>query len=332
MSTLEDIRLKVRRLTGRPSPQQISDDQIDEYINTFYQFDMPETLRLFSQETVFEFMTKENIAEYDMREETVFTGNPLQPPQPAVDVFITIKPPVYIAGYQSFWSQDREQFFRLYPPLAQIEMNLVGNGNPGPYAVTFAISPILQTFVSVGAIDSTGETVNAVDVPTNRTDGTWQISNTNSSLTGSISYITGKATVTFNNAIPAGNEITFTAVPYVASRPQAVLFYDNVITFRPVPDASYPVKINAYRRPTILIDSGEFPELKQWWQYLSYGASKKVFEDSQDPEGVNNIMAAFKEQELLVLRRTIVERTNQRTATIYTQQLDASFNNFNNRF
>lgn len=329
MSTLADIRLKVRRLTGRPSAQQITNEQIDEYINTFYQFDMPETLRLFSQETVFEFMTKENIAEYDMREETVFTGNSNQP---AVDVFITIKPPVYIAGYQSFWSQDREQFFRLYPPLAQIEMDLTGNGTVGPYAVTFAISPILQSFVSVGAIDSTGETVNAVDIPTNRTDGTWQISNTNLALAGSISYVTGKATVTFNNPIPAGNEITFTGVPYVASRPQAVLFYDNVITIRPVPDASYPVKMNAYRRPTILIDSGEFPELKQWWQYLAYGASKKVFEDSQDPEGVGNIMTAFKEQEVLVLRRTIIERTNQRVSTIYTEQLSTSFNNFNNRF
>ncbi len=329
MSTLAQIRTKVRRLTGRLSPQDITDSEIDEYVNTFYQYDMPETLRLFSQETVFEFMTEANIATYDMREETVWTGNSNQP---AVDVFITLKPPTYIAGYQSFWSQDREQFFRLYPALAQIEMSTTGNGSTGPYTIAFATKPVLQRFASVGAIDDTGATINAVDVPADRTTGTWLQSNTNTVITGSISYLDATATVTFANAIPAGNEITFTAVPYVASRPQALLFYDNVITIRPVPDASYPVEINAFRRPTAFVDSGDFPELKQWWQYLAYNAARKVFEDTGDPEGVAKIMPALKEQELLVLRRTIVERTNQRASTIYTEQLNASFNNFNNRF
>ena len=72
--------------------------------------------------------------------------------------------------------------------------------------------------------------------------------------------------------------------------------------------------------------------LKQWWQYLAYGAAKKVFEDSQDPEGKHAIMEEFKEQERLVLRRTIVQRTAQRTATIYTEMVGFPYGNFNNRF
>ena len=67
MSTLADIRVKVRRLTGRPSPQQITDAQIDTYINTFYQYDFPEHLRVFSNETTFTFMTTPNVDTYDMR-------------------------------------------------------------------------------------------------------------------------------------------------------------------------------------------------------------------------------------------------------------------------
>lgn len=329
MTTLADIRTKVRRLTGRPSPQQITDTQIDDYVNTFYLYDMPETLRLFSQETVFEFMTTANVDQYDMRTLQVWTG---VSNEAAADVFINIKPPAFIAGYQSFWSQDREQFFRTYPALAEIRSTLAGDGTAGPYTTTFANTPILQNLVTAGAIDNTGATINAVDVPTDRENGTWQIINTNTVLGGSINYLTGTLSITFSNAIPSTSTITFTAVPYQPNRPQALLFYDDVITLRPVPDREYLVTMNAYKRPTMLIATGESPELKQWWQYLAYGASKKIFEDSQDPEGIQSIIQGLKEQERLVLRRTIIERTNQRTATIYTEMTQFPYGNFNNRF
>ena len=40
-STLADIRSKVRRITARPSALQITDAEIDNYINTFYIYDFP---------------------------------------------------------------------------------------------------------------------------------------------------------------------------------------------------------------------------------------------------------------------------------------------------
>ena len=329
MTTLANIRTKVRRLTGRPSPQQITDAQIDDYINTFYLYDMPEHLRLFSQETVFEFMTTSNVDQYDLRTLTTWTG---VSDQPIADVFINLKPPAYVAGYQCFWSQSREQFFRNYPALAEIKSTVEGDGTPGPYAITFANTPLIQTMVTVGAIDDTGATVNCIDVPTDRTTGTWSVINSSNTQVGSIDYINGTATITFSNNIPSGNTITFTAVPYVASRPQAMLYYNDILTLRPIPDAEYLVQINAFKRPTQLIASGESPELKQWWQYLAYGAAKKIFEDSQDPESLATLAPGYKEQENLVLRRTIVERTNQRTATIYTEMTGYPYGNFNGRF
>jgi hypothetical protein len=329
MSTLSDIRKKVRRLTGRPSVQQITDAQIDEYVNTFYLYDMPETLRLFSQETVFEFMTEANVAEYNFATMQVWTGATNEDVR---NVYINVKPPAFIAGYQSFWSQDREQFYRTYPMLSQIVTTVVGDGTPGPYALTFSNSPIIQGTVTVGAIDDVDVAQNCIDVVTDRTNGTWQLINTNTVVVGSINYLTGVVTVTFSNNIPVNNEVTFTAVPYEAARPLAILYYDDVLTIRPIPDASYLVTMNAYKRPTELINSGEFPQLKQWWQYLAFGASKKIFEDSQNPEGISAVIQPLKEQERLVLRRTIVERTTQRTATIYTEQNSSSFGNFQNRF
>lgn len=329
MSTLTQIRTKVRRLTGRPSPQQITDAQIDEYVNTFYLYDMPETLRLFTQHVNYEFMTTPNVAEYDLSSEQAWTG---QENVPVVDYYINLEPPAYVAGYQVGWSQSETQFKNIYPPLAQIDMTVEGDGTAGPYTVTFSNTPIMQNSVTVGAVDNTDVAETAKDVPTDRTNGTWQLINTNNSLTGSINYITGAVSVTFNNAISSGTTITFTAVPYTASRPQYILFYKNILTLRPIPDAEYLVSIAAYRRPTQLVDSGDYPQLRQWWQYLAFGAAKKIFEDSQDNQGVDSIMKAFKEQENLVLRRTIVQQTNQRSATIYTefQGFPYGWGNFNN--
>jgi hypothetical protein len=40
-STLGAIRTKVRRLTRSPNTAQITDNQIDEYVNTFILYDFP---------------------------------------------------------------------------------------------------------------------------------------------------------------------------------------------------------------------------------------------------------------------------------------------------
>lgn len=331
MATLADIRTKVRRLTGRPSAQQITDTQIDSYINTFYLYDLPETLRLFSLHTTFEFMTTPNIDQYDLTTlEITQNGTNI----PIVDIYYNISPPVYIAGYQSFWSQDNEQFFRIYPKLAEINTSIEGNGGPGAYAFSLSNAPVLQNSVTIGAIDNTGAAVKLVDVPAGRTTGSFRPINTENIPTGSINYITGVGEITFSNNIPSGNEITITAVPYAANRPQGLLFYDNIITLRPVPDKIYKVSMNAFKSPTAFLTNSPSttPELRQWWQFLAYGAAKKIFEDVGDPEGVSTIMQGYKEQERLVLRRTLVQQTNQRTATIYTEQVNYPIGNWGGRF
>ncbi len=338
-STLTAIRTKVRRLTGRPSTQQITDSQIDDFVNIFYQYDFPEHLRVFSNKGVFKFVTEANVDQYNMR-----SVNPAAPEfnelvvsfdggnESAADIYYNFQQPVYISGYQSFYSQSREQFFRTYAALGDIFTSLSGDGTVGPYSFTLPNVPILQNSITVGAIDSGDSTIKVVDNPQNRTSGDWLISNSTTPVTGSIDYLTGIGTITFANNIPSGNEITFTFTPYAANRPQAILFYDNILTLRPVPDKPYPVELNAFLTPTGLLNSGESPLLKQWWQYLAYGAAKKIFEESQDPEGVDQIMKGFKEQEHLVLHRHIVQQTNERTATIYTEMTDFPYGNFNNRF
>lgn len=338
-STLATIRTKVRRLTGRPSQQQITDDQINDYINTFYQYDFPEHLRVFSNNSTFTFLTEANVDQYNM-----LAVNPLLPTfnelvveidgtnESAANVYYNLQPPVYIAGYQSFYAQNREQFFRTYPALGDILTSTRGDGTVGAYTFTIANVPVLQNSITIGTIDSTGETVKVQDDPQSRTTGNWVISNSTTEVTGSINYITGAGTIRFTNTIPTGNEITIISTPYAANRPQAVLFFNNTITLRPVPDKAYPVQFNAFLTPSALLQTTDNPILKQWWQYLAYGASKKIFEDSQDPEGLTQIMPGFKEQENLVLNRHVVQQTNERVATIFTEMTASPYGNFNNRF
>jgi hypothetical protein len=132
-----------------------------------------------------------------------------------------------------------------------------------------------------------------------------------------VNYLTGQFVVTFPFAPGAGQSINSQTVPQQVALPQAMLFFDGNFVLRPVPDQPYRVQFEVYIRPTELLQSGQTPELQEWWQYIAYGAAKKVFEDRMDLESVQMIMPEYKKQESLILRRTIVQQTSQRTATIY---------------
>jgi len=67
------------------------------------------------------------------------------------------------------------------------------------------------------------------------------------------------------------------------------------------------------------MDATDIPQIAQWWQYIAYGASKKVFEDRFDFDSVQQIMPEFKQQEAFVLSTTACQQVNERTVTIYTQ-------------
>lgn len=140
-----------------------------------------------------------------------------------------------------------------------------------------------------------------------------------------VNYATGAFTITFPTAPGNGQAIIADVVPVQVARPLSVLYYDDTFVVRPVPDKVYPINFDVYIRPTELLAANVSPELEQWWQYISFSASKKIFEDRLDYESINLIAPSLKEQELLVLRRTIVQQTNERVATIYTDNTAGSY-------
>lgn len=296
-STLDAIRTKVRRLTRSPSPQHLTNDNIDEYVNTFVLYDFPMHLRLFSLRAIFTFYTDPYIDTYE--NSTDATSDFYQ----FKDKCISLHPPIYVAGNEIEMSQSRDEFFRQYPLTNSIRQEATGNGALTIYTGTLSSIPVLRNQVTFSSVDIVNNGIVLHDDGDGNLDGNG---------TGTIDYVTGEYTLQFSAAPKSGVAINSETVPYVTSRPQALLYFNNKITLRPVPDQPYKVDIEAYVRPTALIASNQSPDLEQWWQYIAYGAAKKIFEDRTDSEGVSAIMPEFKAQEELVLSRVISQLTNER--------------------
>lgn len=146
-STLSSIREKVRKVTGKPSPSQISNDQIDFYINTFYLYDMPEQLRLFDLKTNYVFTTEPNVAVYDF----------------PFEEFVSVEQPFYVDGYPINYHQDQTVFFSIWPKLNFQETVGTGDGATTAPALSNLVNvPVLQKCVTL-TTQISGLTVSFID-------------------------------------------------------------------------------------------------------------------------------------------------------------------------
>ncbi len=310
-SSLDTIRTKVRRLTRSPSESQLPTADLDQYINTFVLYDIPSQLRLFNLRTTFTWQTQPYIDTY---------GNSTVPGDVFYNfknIYISPEQPAYCAGYSLFWSQSRQQFYNMYPEINSIlSIGTTGNGITTAYSGTLGAIPIERGKVTFSSIDANNNGLYITDY----TNGVVPNGTLAGDGFGTIDYVTGVWSINFFVPPASGSAISSMTVPYVPSRPSAILFFDDVFIVRPIPDKCYQMSVEVYQRPTELLTAGESPELEEWWQYIAYGAAKKVFEDRSDLDSVQLIMPEFNKQERFALRRTIVDMTKERTATIFTEQ------------
>lgn len=333
LSTLAQIRIKVRRLTRSMSDNLLSDAQIDDYVNTFVLYDFPEHLRLFNLQTTFTFFTEPFIDEYQSNDtpSSVFYN--------FKNKYLNIMPPIYIAGKQALFLESREQFFGLYPKFNSIaSIGTTGNGATQAFSGVIntqqAIIPsgltqivlLLRNNVLFSSVDANGNSLAMIDYPISPTIGNLYVpggvptSTTVKDNANFINYTTGAFTVTFTAAPATGIAINSQTVPVQPTLPQSMLFYDGKFTMRPVPDQAYRIQMEVAQRPTEFLSASQSPELAEWWQYIAYGTAKKVFEDRMDLESVQQILPEFQKQQNLIQRRTIVQQTSQRTTTIYSNE------------
>ena len=367
---LSRIRYTVRKLTGKfdttqlpdtsPGPGAVAVDNppaIDDYINDFYLFDLPEHLRTLKLRDYFEFTTLPNVGTYNV-------------PQEIVDFF----PPVYVDNYESYWHQSPQNFYRIWPEFNFIQTQAaVTDGINRTFNFTLTQTPVQQGTVVIGLqpnLDGNPspqlETFIDVDTP-GLLDQPLQMRFTNPGTltgnlggTGTVDYLTGVVSITYSLTQPiplTGININAHYRPYVASRPRDILFYQQQLFIRPIPNDVYKIRIMAYFQPTVAMNnltntpiwypgggaqtpgvpsqfSGDsiagspsmvtVPQFNEWWQVIAYGAALKILVEEGDYKEANALKSIFEEQKLLAQRKALKQLANQRIQTNYSDNQGAN--------
>lgn len=144
-----------------------------------------------------------------------------------------------------------------------------------------------------------------------------------------INYQTGQITgLTFADPIPEGTPIQIQYNPKQFSIPLAIMFWQNQFTLCPTPDKGYTIELTCYRQPIQALMSEDLtgnPELSEWWEILAVGASKKIFEERLDSDGVIFIDKMLKERYDIIETRTYAQIGQERISTLYTDQLTENY-------
>lgn len=137
-----------------------------------------------------------------------------------------------------------------------------------------------------------------------------------------INYVTGQVNVNFPTAIPTGNNINVQCFYFQSGLPRAILFYNNVITLRNVPDNQYLVELDAFYTPAAYLNTTDSIQFGYMSEYIARGAARKILSDTGDWDQFNAYESLFIEQERLVWKRSQRQWTATRTESIYSQGLD----------
>lgn len=331
-SALQNIIQKVRTITFRPSVNQISDQQIQHYINVFTLYGFPEDIKLFNLKKTLTFYTNPYV--------DIYATENLLPDDPLYNFYNTYTftgDPVYVNGLQATFLQDRTQFFNLYPFIYSTDTIGTGDGINVNFSGFLPNHPCLENNVIITSTDSYGVGIVVQDIPDINPitgyylpHGTLVEPNFKSVALGTIDYVTGAYTVTLPTPPGPNENITAKTSYYNPSIPRTVLFFDKQFTIRPVPDSVYAINVEVYKRPDALLDTAQMPELAQHWMYIAYGAALEIFMDNRDMDSYNEKLGRFKELEQEVRTKAAMQLSQQKVTTIY--DMPYYYGNYNNPF
>lgn len=332
--TLDFMRNTIRRMTARYTPTQMTDTQVDKYLNIFLTLHFPLHFKNIKLTKPYVFLTVPNVDTYDFVYENGLLTIAQQPPNLplAVPGNVQITPPVYCQGYILRYYQDKTTFYNRWPNLSVNQQINTGNGIANfIYTGTIPSTPfyraqldifgdVTEAAVIISAFDNTGFNYAITDVPQDNSN-TGNLVDSLNNVVGTVNYLTGAYSFEPANAtvIPATANIYAAVVPYQPSRPTDVLFYNQQIVFRPCPMQIYQVEFQISQQPTQLIANNDFPELDEWYLFVCAGASKLIYTDFPDEEGMSYLMPIWQEQLQIAQRRTLRQLGSQRAATIFSQ-------------
>lgn len=151
-----------------------------------------------------------------------------------------------------------------------------------------------------------------------------------STILNTINYLTGQVNVTFQTPPAAGAAISAQAFLFQCGLPRGVLFNNNTLTFRSPPDQQYLVELDAYLSPAAFLAQPNAIPFGYMAEYIARGAARKILSDTGDIEQFAFYEPLFREQEMLVWKRSQRQFTAGRTQTIYSQGINQGQSGFNN--
>lgn len=315
MGTRQDIRNKVRQLTGLKTNIQLLDSELDFQIDNYYQTEFPLQFRSSDLRQEFSMTLTPNV--------DVYTIN--------ANSFQSVEPVCYVEGYPTLFLEDRSTLHKLFPDIRQDVV--LGQGSAsigaGPYNFTISTSistPILKGTVLVYADIAFSQQTSVVDdsmgnLVVLNADGTF------GNIQGSINYASGAIIVTFLSVVPPGINIACQSRQYASNRPTTVWYWvdeqeSGQLTFRPVPDKSYNIRIVTYNIPVLGTAPTDTPTLIMWWEALAYGAAMKIFENRKDLTSSGQMEQLLERKLVLLGRQHWFQLRTQRTRTIYNTPMN----------
>ena len=210
-------------------------------------------------------------------------------------------------------------------------ISAITQANPCVLTVTTTVSLIVGQYVTItnvlGMTELNGNTYQISAVGSNTISLNVDSTLYNSYISGGIAtnvqnyvnYITGEVNVTFPTAIPDGYPINAQAYYFETGLPRGLLYYNNTITLRSPPDTQYLVELDAYLSPAAFLSSSDALQFGYMAEYIARGAARKILSDTGDIEQFQFYEPLFREQEMLVWKRSQRQFTASRTETLYSQ-------------
>lgn len=290
--TLSDIRNKVRQVTGRFSSNELTNTQVDDYINKYYTLTFPAEVKLEQKHVYYSFTTSANQAYYNQPETT----------------FTNFEPPATVNNLSMLWYQDPGYFFENNPLQYTFLTPWTGDGATVTFTTTVTGFPIYPGTLTIS------DTVELFqDTNEDWTDSNVAITGDQTG-TATINYDTGSVSVTFATAPTNGQIINLNYVIFQPGRPQAILMYNNQFQLFPVPDQAYIIEMKAYSVVSELTSATDTPDLSEWGPMIAYGAARDIFSDYGELDAYAETTQLYKEQKNYVLTRTCQDLLNTRAA------------------
>lgn len=265
------------------------DDVLDDYINKYYQFVLPDDMKPFRLLVDYKFNTLRNQVNYSFD----------------LNTYVSLEPGYFCNGNQLLFYQDQTIWIREY----QYQYNQVqassGDGVTVNFTGTLGSAPLVPgTIIFADSVESFFDNA----------DGTLTGSQGGA---GTINYTTGAYDITFAVAPVAGDAINATSAPIVNGRPRAMYYDGNgTITFSPIPDQSYTIEAKAYIMPTAFIAGGagtQDPLVNYWGYTIAYGAALEIFRQRGQLDQKSVYQPEYEKYLDLALSRSTQQYSQQRT-------------------